>query len=511
MFRYTISLLVFFVSLFFSLALSPEEIYLNSDILYIPTVVLDLFRDGGNFLSWSYTPSPYFFPDFPAIGLLFLLFGNAQKALLCFAFLQTILFAVLMERFWIYTREERKRKKLTGPESQMVKSWVLLLTSFLLLGARQFPALYILFLPSIHASAFLVCLYIWPLIHRKLENRQIGILFFWILLTTAADRILFAELVLPAVFSGFLYPSKENSGWKRFFPQSSKIVLGAGAAGLILHSILKSFLYIERPGKIPTLVSLHRATEDGNRFFTEASLWIRSGLRETIPVPAILLCVFAIALVFSLGRIRKTRSTSFLFFFFVILFFLPIANGAYIDEYSIRYAAPALILGPFFLLFVAGFPKRNLTLAIFLLFLLLLKTAQKLPEKPENAILRLALSIPQEAVCLDKISEKEPISLVVADFWTAKRIRVFSEHKIPAIHVAYGTLEGSHTISNRDWYLKDYFGSVAVATHGLDEGRILDVYGVPTQKHHCETTNVWIYHDPVKILEALKRPFQKTK
>lgn len=108
MLRYVFSFILFFVSLFFSLALSPQEIYLNSDILYLPTLALDVLVDGGNFLSWSFTPSPYFFPDLPIVTVLLLIFENAQKALICFALLQTILFAVLMERFWIFVREEKK-------------------------------------------------------------------------------------------------------------------------------------------------------------------------------------------------------------------------------------------------------------------------------------------------------------------------------------------------------------------------------------------------------------------
>lgn len=138
MLRYVFSLILFFVSLFFSLALSPQEIYLNSDILYLPTLALDVLVDGGNFLSWSFTPSPYFFPDLPIVTVLLLIFENAQKALICFALLQTILFAVLMERFWIFVREEKKGKSLSHKETRRVGSWVLLLISFLLFGLKKF-------------------------------------------------------------------------------------------------------------------------------------------------------------------------------------------------------------------------------------------------------------------------------------------------------------------------------------------------------------------------------------
>ncbi|MBM9499810.1 hypothetical protein JWG44_06040 [Leptospira sp. 201903071] len=513
MLKYAITLILFFVSLFVSLALSPEGIYQNSDILYLPSLALDLFRDGGNFLSWSFTPSPYFFPDFPIVSILFLLFGNAQKALLTFAFLQTILFTVLMERFWIFQREEKKRNQLSKKDSRRIKSWILLFVSALLLAAPNFPTLYILFLPSIHASAFLVTLYAWPLLHNKLDKRQTAFLFVWIVLTVASDRILALELVIPGILSGFLFSKEKiaDRNWKRFFPESSRILLFAGITGLILHVILKSFLYIEKPGKIPALVSFVQLQKDGIRFFAEAQIWVTSGFRENFPVPAILFLSLFIALTFGLARIRKSKTTAFLFFFFLILTLAPIASGAYVDEYSLRYAAPALILAPFFLISIAGFPKRNLTVAIFLLFLLLWKIGEKVPEGLENRLIRLFQWVPQETACLDKIAEKEPVSLSVADFWTAKKLLVFSKKKIPALHVAYGTLEGSHTISNRDWYLKNYSGTILVFTKGLEENRILDVYGVPSTKENCGEISVFLYRDLGKIHEALKRPFQKTK
>ncbi|MBE8362634.1 hypothetical protein [Leptospira borgpetersenii] len=516
MLRYVFSLILFFASLLFSLALSPQEIYLNSDILYLPTLVLDVLADGGNFLSWSFTPSPYFFPDFLIIFVLLLIFENAQKALICFAFLQTILFTILMERFWLFAREERKGKPLSSKEIRRVRSWILLLISLLLLIAKNFPTLYIIFLPSIHTSAFLVTLYAWPLIHKTFKKRQVWILILWITLTVASDRILLVELIVPGILAGFLFPSQapknQRSGWKRLFPESSKILIISGIAGLILHEVLKSFLFIERSGKIPINLSLTRAVMDGTRFFMEAQAWILSGFKGKVPIPAILISILIIALALSLVRIKKSKSTAFLFFLFAILFFAPILTGLYIDEYSLRYVSPALILAPFLLLSITEFSKRTLTpIIFFLLFILLLFIRQKTPQNIEDSFYRLFRTVPQEAQCVDEISEKTPISLVISDFWTAKRIRVFSKKRIPSIHIAYGTLEGSHTISNREWYLKNYPGTVAVFTQGLGENRIREIYGTPTENTQCGELKIYFYADFRKIGPTLRKPFQKTK
>lgn len=178
-------------------------------------------------------PFPVFFPDLPIVTVLLLIFENAQKALICFALLQTILFAVLMERFWIFVREEKKGKSLSHKETRRVGSWVLLLISFLLLASKNFPTLYIVFLPSIHASAFLVTLYAWPLIHKTFQKRQVWTSIVWITFTVASDRILFVELIVPGILAGFLFPSDMR---KRVFPESSRILIVSGIAGLILHA-----------------------------------------------------------------------------------------------------------------------------------------------------------------------------------------------------------------------------------------------------------------------------------
>ncbi|EKO15275.1 putative membrane protein [Leptospira kirschneri serovar Bulgarica str. Nikolaevo] len=516
MLQYTLSLILFLVSLFFSLALSPEKIYLNSDILYLPTLVLDVFRDGGNFFSWSFTPSPYFFPDLPVISVLLLIFENAQKALVAFAFIQTVLFLVLMERFWIFAEEETKQKPLNLKETRRIKSWVLVLVSFILLMTKNFPALYILFLPSIHSSAFLTSLYAWPTIHKTFQKYKVWILYIWIVLTIASDQILIVELIIPGILAGFLQPrfssttqTRVDSKWKRFLPESSKILFISGITGLILHRILKSFLFIEKPGRIPIQDSITQAIKDVALFLTRAQTWILSGFQENVPIAAILILILIISLIVGFIKIRKTKTNSFLFFFLAILFFSPILTGSYIDEYSLRYATPSLILAPFFLAFLAGFPKRALTLLIFIIFLCII--GQKKITNVENAFFKLFRTIPQEASCMDEITRKTSISLVISDFWTAKKIRTFSKEKIQSVHVSYGTLEGSHTISNREWYFKDSPGIIAVFTEGLGENRILEIYGTPFYITKCGERKLYLYKDRQKIKEALRRPFLENK
>ncbi|ASV10263.1 hypothetical protein B2G50_19890 [Leptospira interrogans serovar Canicola] len=108
---------------------------------------------------------------------------------------------------------------------------------------------------------------------------------------------------------------------------------------------------------------------------------------------------------------------------------------------------------------------------------------------------------------MDEITRKSPISIVISDFWTSKMIRVFSKEKFQSIHVSYGTLEGSHTISNREWYFKDAPGIIAVLTEGLGEDRVLEIYGTPFSITKCGEKNLYLYKDHQKFKEILRRPF----
>ncbi|EMG11514.1 hypothetical protein LEP1GSC151_5540 [Leptospira interrogans serovar Grippotyphosa str. LT2186] len=265
---------------------------------------------------------PLFLPDLPIISALLLIFENAQKALVAFAFIQTVLFLILIERFWIFAEEEIKQKSLNLKETRQIKSWVLVLVSFILLMTKKFPALYILFLPSIHSSAFLTSLYAWPTIHKTFQKRKIWILSLWIAFTTASDQILIVELIIPGILAGFLQPqfsftteTRTDSKWKRFLPESSKILFISGIAGLILHRILKSFLFIEKPGRISIQTSIMQATKDVTLFLTQAQTWILSGFQENIPIAAILILILLISLIVGFIKIQKTKTISFLFSF----------------------------------------------------------------------------------------------------------------------------------------------------------------------------------------------------
>ena len=71
---------------------SPIQSHLfNSDALYLPTLFSDIFQNNGRIKDWLLTPAPYFFPDYPAFMLAYLIGSTPYSQIILFALIQTTL------------------------------------------------------------------------------------------------------------------------------------------------------------------------------------------------------------------------------------------------------------------------------------------------------------------------------------------------------------------------------------------------------------------------------------
>ncbi|GBF40419.1 hypothetical protein LPTSP1_34370 [Leptospira johnsonii] len=120
---------------------------------------------------------------------------------------------------------------------------------------------------------------------------------------------------------------------------------------------------------------------------------------------------------------------------------------------------------------------------------------------------------PPETVCVDEWKEKDSFVFVLSEPRKARRILTYSEKRILAYPIDFSTLEGSYSVSNKEWFLFPPEGPIAVLPEGLGESRIKSFYGEPSRVLDCESGNgkIWIYEDNAKIRDYLQRPVQKTK
>jgi hypothetical protein len=78
-----------------------------ADIMYFDSLVTDLFRDGGNWLTWRFQPSPSYMPDFFLYALAWFLFDYSVDRVFFVSYLQAICIAA--SSLWLL-RETRTQR-----------------------------------------------------------------------------------------------------------------------------------------------------------------------------------------------------------------------------------------------------------------------------------------------------------------------------------------------------------------------------------------------------------------
>lgn len=483
---------IFAISLAISLLGAPKEIFWNTDALYLPSILIDVIRDGGSLRSWSFAPTPYFFPDLPLVFLFGSLTGNAFGAIFLYAVFQALFFAWALGRYL-----SAIEPKATKPQSY---SLALLSLSFFFLVAERFPLLYNFFLPSLHISAFFAALWIWPFLTREKVRKYL--VFPILILFTASDRILVFELFLPAALAW----ARRYGRWGISFPLISVRFFASGAIGIGLYSFSRIFLSISSPNKIPTGESV--------------TLWW-GDLLDSLLTGDLQGIFLVFAILTGLWCLAKSKEwghgLAFSGYSQILLVFLPPLAGLYAGQNGFKISLPAILMTPALIGVLVAFrnPKfasnaRNFALLGSILGLGIFSAWNR---GSEAYLHFFEIPKPKEAICLDLLKETESFVFVVSEAQKARRIFAYSEKRVFAYPIDFSTLEGAQTISNREWYLFAPEGPIGVIPEGLGEYRIRSFYGEPSKIVSCPNAagTVWIYEETSRIREFLQRPFQKTK
>ena len=487
-----------------SLFLDDQEIF-QSDVLYVPAVIQDLFG-GMGLQGWSFTPAVYFFPDITLYGILFSVL-NHSLALRLYGILQASFIAFLLMR-------------LFSPPGKRYGIFRLLFSlQFLsLIYLQDFYAF--LYLPGMHCSAFLVTLALFHRIRKETLLPWKGIYIILLGLVIASDRIFLLYAIVPALIS-LLFARrlrKKNPDYAKRVPSPRiqywlKVLFASAAFGLLLQVAMGALLSKGKPAGIPALQSLLALIRDFNQGFGTPNLFY------------IQLAVFAVFSALLLHRvllatekeIRRADRPSLIFYgrisssnLLLFLWLAPldaIATGAYVDPYSIRYFAGSLIVsnagalsilcnirnkptahlsrftGPLSMAFRRSGPVAAslmlLALALgdrFLLRPSLLEYGKHGEDWP--------LYYPNHVACLD--SHLEDGATVMADYWHAKSIYLFSRASLISYHADYVTGLPSRTIANTNWW-RDGWPPEAVYMANLSPEVITKALGTPTKTLKCKT------------------------
>lgn len=464
------------------------------EALYLPSVLIDVLRDGGSLRTWSFAPTPYFFPDLPIVFIFGYITENVFRTLTFYAIFQTSLLAYLLGKF-----VRAMEPKMPRPQSYVFS---LLSLSSILLIAEKFPLLYFLYFPSVHISAFLTTLWIWPYLRREKVKIPKYSIFPLLSILTISDRILILELYLPAALSW----ARRYGRWGTSFPLISIRFFATGLIGLGLHSLIKIFLAINSPKKLSTLESISHWWSD---FFASILSLKLSGVFLLFAILGGVLCLRK-------GK-ESGHSYGFLGYFQLSLCLLPPLLGLYSGENSLKYSIPAIVMVPVLFGILPSVQNQNYLshsrnfaflgllfgLGVFAIF----GEGEAQFRDPSESIR------PPETVCVDEWKEKDSFVFVLSEPRKARRILAYSEKRVLAYPIDFSTLEGSYSVSNKEWFLFPPEGPIAILPDGLGESRIKSFYGEPTRVLHCESGSgkIWVYEDNAKIRDFLQRPVQKTK
>ena len=117
----------------------------NSDLLYLPTLFVDITSKGGRLADWYLTPAPYFFPDYVVYFIAHLLGPSIYTRIAIFAVAQAL---VTFAAIWFLARSVSK-------SSSAILDAALITVALLWLGVNAGEPFVILFASASHFGAFI--------------------------------------------------------------------------------------------------------------------------------------------------------------------------------------------------------------------------------------------------------------------------------------------------------------------------------------------------------------------
>lgn len=222
---------------------------LNSDTLFLPTLLSDLLQKGGQVSDWSVPPSPYFFPDLTLFFIFFVIGLKPYMQLVAMAFIQMLFVSLAV---WLIAKNTRNQHPLFSSALS-----VAILTYFALAVNKSFDFVsggpFVLMLVSVfHFGIFITSLffiYCWlnsfdnfygSNIDSTTKKRYLNLLAAATLafLSSISDSFFIIQTIVPLVALTFVRACLEHRSFKRIFNLPLVVVLIASAAGLVSGNFL---------------------------------------------------------------------------------------------------------------------------------------------------------------------------------------------------------------------------------------------------------------------------------
>src|SRR5436190_2304784 len=349
--------------------------FYNADMLYLPMLFRDLFYNGGNYVDWSLTPAPYFFPDWLIFFIAFSLTKKVYFQFLINAGLNVLL--LYLATRLIYLEFFSKIKAILFSLASISIFLFLAISSNL----QYFQGFIYqaLFLPNIHVGIFTIGIFYLWLELKLLVNHEINkssyYLFFAVVISFAAglsDLLYIVQFTAPVFMVYVLFFLKGKINLEKVLKFSILPLIFSGLGGcLIKHVVHRSTLWAYLKLVSSSNFSLQSLKDD----FT---LYIFHFIKTISPLIGIIFFIFYISIIsvflyffFSKKNRDKVLNINsnviFICCFFIFRLVINIlATG--LENSGVRYIYPFFYYTILFFFYIGSLFNRNIIVENFLSF-----------------------------------------------------------------------------------------------------------------------------------------------
>ena len=460
----------------------------NSDALYLPTLFSDIFQNNAKLDDWFLTPAPYFFPDYPAFTLAYLIGSNTYSQVIAFALIQT---ALTFFAIWFVARVT------TNVNSFLAASTTLVILIWLALSAGQPFAL--ILKSAFHYGAFLSAILLVAL-WIKFDNEEKSkkkIATFLLMaaityVTTLSDNLFLVQFIAPLIAIQIL---TSIAGRDFSLKNNAPLIL------LAVCSLLGSISYkwiVENQTRYPTAIGIDKLSSNLKDIYQ----LLHSATVDNPAFGLIFLLYIGIVLN-SFTRImrgeKEGSGLSWLATFSFLSFCATLAAVSLVTNLPItsRYLIPALSWPVIVVFIFLSYRLRdhfsNLAIAISLLTLLPMSWSSY------HSIMRNGIAkeyYPEEISCIDNALEKENLHNGIAQYWDAKYLQNFSRLNLNVAQ-HFDNLGEMHWITSEKYFKQTYDFAIisenAAPPYKISSDALTRINGSPKFVKTCGSKLVFVY------------------
>lgn len=408
------------------------NVFFNSDTLYLPSIYIDIFREGGSLSGWELNPAPNFFPDMPVYFILMAIFKNFVLVSALFSILQYIFIV------WLFT----KLFKLLFPNHSNSYFLVIhIFFSFFLLESlfftESFFYTFVILSNAYHMGSFvlaLCCFYLTLSYIKQSKNYHILLLFILQFLAVLSDK-LFIILFIAPLLASITMLAKAISIKKTIILFTTSI--------LALVCGVFTFIYLNESDYLnicttPLVRNIKDITTSYNTFI-ELMLYYSRYFGFKVFIFYFFILSFGLNIYLYFKNFSQPFSLlkfylNFVLFFTIFVLSAPILSGNFLTGDQIRYNIFPFCLFPLNVsVFLASQTKLSKLkyygkhIVTSLIIMLAIASFSKLNLKGLHSFINY---YPETTKQIDSIAEKNNLHYGIAGYWDAKKITLFSKKSL---------------------------------------------------------------------------------